>query len=571
MITKNQALNFMSKSNRRWFIVIIFLFLVASRLLHLGADPPVYLSPSGGLFGDESALAHNARNKILFGEWITDEWNPFVYNPILNVLEYFSFYLLGVGLKQLRLVNVVSISVSFLLLWTVLKKSSGRRVAFISVLLLGFNYVFTMYNRLGLNDTFLILPMTLTLFFWQEGLVKPKLLFFAGISSFACYITKASALYFILATLAALIFAVVQKYAAEKSVKRILSSLAFYLGGLIVSYIVWFVFFFSPYKMEFARVSSSWIGLAMPSHIGRFWLNLTSFTFPRYMANTPVELIITWFYVPLIIYGLVKWRNKVKPIEIYVFLWLIGGYVALNGLSYRPLRYFVPLIPAMCMLAAFALNRIWDFMEQKMIRMNRAMFVGVLIIGLPYAIWMMIFFNKCISLPRVLKIIYPISGLTILLLLLSLIVQKIRKNMFFGDWRNALNIFLRSTVVSIIAFSLYINGSFYRRWFNNPKYTVIETSRELGRTLDNAYIAGLWSPLATVENRHRCLYVGNNWFNYKDTFDRYPVTHLFLWDGNNKEELRFFQRAYPQIMEHADIVKIYSIKALPVRLFKINK
>ena len=54
-----------------------------------------------------------------------------------------------------------------------------------------------MYNRLGLNDTFLIFPMAVTFYFWVKGLNNPLALFGAGISSFACYITKASALYFI--------------------------------------------------------------------------------------------------------------------------------------------------------------------------------------------------------------------------------------------------------------------------------------------------------------------------------------------------------------------------------------
>jgi 4-amino-4-deoxy-L-arabinose transferase-like glycosyltransferase len=571
MMSKIQRPEFIRRANFRWLIVVLFAALLASRLIHLGADPPVYLSPSGGLFGDESALAHNARNKVLFGEWMTDDWNPYFYNPILSILEYFSFSLLGVGLKQLRLVNVAAVFVSLLLLWAVLKKSSGKRIALLSIILLGGNYIFTMYGRLGLNDTFLILPMALTLFFWQKGLDKPKILFLAGVSSFACYISKASALFFILATLAALIFALWQKYTAEKSVKRAVSSLVWYLSGLGVSYVLWFVLFYSPHKMEFARISSSWFSLAMPSHLGRLWLNLTSLTFPGYMTNTAVELIIAWLYLPLIIYGLLRWRKKMQPMEIYLFLWLCGGYVALNGLSYRPLRYFVPLIPAVCLLCAIALNKIWDFGEQKKRKVSKAMFIRLFILGLPYAAWVIILLNRCVSLERVLKIGSPILGLAVLLTLLLLIIQKVQKNVLFRDRPAALKVFLRSAVVSIIAFVLYLNGSFYWSWLRTPKYTVMETSRELGQILDNAYIAGLWSPLATIENRHRCLYVGNNWFNYQETFDRYPVTHLFLWDGNDKEELRFFQRAYPQIMEQAEMVKIYSIKALPVRLFKINK
>jgi len=81
--------------------------LALTRFIHLEADPPIYLSPSGGLFGDEAALAHNARNKVLFGIWITNEWNPFIYNPILTILEYFSFLSFGIDLIQIRVVNIL--------------------------------------------------------------------------------------------------------------------------------------------------------------------------------------------------------------------------------------------------------------------------------------------------------------------------------------------------------------------------------------------------------------------------------------------------------------------------------
>ncbi len=561
---------FLSAVRPRWLILLLFLVLLGIRFVHLGADPPVYLSPSGGLFGDESALAHNARNKVLFGKWISDDWNPFIYNPILSLLEYLSFSLLGVGLRQLRLVNVIAVGLSFFLLWPVLKKGSGRRVALLAVLLLGFNYIFIMYNRLGLNDTFLVLPMILTLSLWHRGLHRPAVLFLAGMSSFACYITKASSLFFVLATLFALIFAQIQKFAAEKRIRTLIGPPALYLGGVGLSYLLWHVLFFLPLRAEFAKISDRWFDLAMPTRLSRLWSNLASLTFPRYLTNTALELTIVWLFLPLLIFGLLRWWKKVRPMEIYALLWLGGGYVALNGLSYRPLRYFVPLIPAFALLCAFALDRIWEFAEQGPRRWSRGQLVWLLFLGPAEILWAMILFRRLVHPVRFLKIGGSVLGLTILILSLWLVRRKIREKEFSVDRKTALRVFLQSAVVSVVAFSLYLNGSFYLKWFKDPKYTVIETSKDLGKILDNAYIAGLWSPLATIENRHRALYVGRNWFNFESTFERYPVTHLFLWDGNDKEELRFFQSAYPQVMERAELIKIYFIKAKPVRLYKIR-
>ncbi|MEA3369393.1 MAG: hypothetical protein U9Q24_03460, partial [Candidatus Ratteibacteria bacterium] len=89
----------MFKDKKTILIICLFILLLGFKVGHLAADPPTQLSWSGGLFGDEGAHAHNARNKILFGKWITDDWNPVFYNPFLTAGEYCSFRLLGVGLR----------------------------------------------------------------------------------------------------------------------------------------------------------------------------------------------------------------------------------------------------------------------------------------------------------------------------------------------------------------------------------------------------------------------------------------------------------------------------------------
>ena len=556
---------------RHWYIILILLYIAGTRLYNLDVDPPIHLSSSGGLFGDETALAHNARNKALFGKWITDEWNPLIYNPILTLFEYVSFLIAGVGLIQLRSVNIIAVLIGFYLLFIALKQSSGPRIAFLSIILLGINYIFLMYNRLGLNDTFLFFPMTLTLYLWQKGLQKPPILFFAGISSFACYVTKATAIYFILSAFISLGYAVFQKYVIEKNLKNSFSQMIYYISGLIISYVGWYIFFFSPNRLEFARVSSSWSRLSVPHGLERYWDNLSSLTFAEYIANSPIELIISWLFIPFFIYAFFRNWRKVIPIEMLAFLWLIGGYVALNGLNYRPLRYFVPLIPAMCILSSMALNKIWDCKYQKKIEFNKATIFRNIFLCVVYFFWVNLFFQRLISFRKTLELGSLVLGAVILLFIIYYFIKKVIIRDSSSPGNGALNVFFRSTVVSLILLSMYHNVPGYMKWAANPKYTVIETSRELGKILDQAYIAGLWSPLATIENRHKALYVGNNWFNYRDTFKKYPVTHLFLWDGNNREELRFLKKAYPGIMERASILKIFDIKGLPIRLFKINK
>lgn len=550
--------------------IFLFISIVVVRLYHLGADPPMNLSWSGGLFGDETGYAHNARNKILFGQWITDGFNPVIYSPFLTLIEYLFFSVLGVGLIQLRLVNVTLIVLGLILLFSVLKKSERQRIALITILLLGFNYIFIMYSRLGLNDVFLIFPLILTLYLWQKGLNKYPILFLAGISSFVCYITKASALYFICVTLTSLLFAVFQKYKNEEGdIKSVIVPLAYFMSGLGISFVCWYIFFFSPNRAAFASISANWFHVAMPSNFTQLWNNLASPYLFKYLSRTPLELIISWVYAPLIIYGLFKnWRN-VQPLEIFVFLWLLGGYMVINGLNYHPLRYFISLIPPTCILTAFALDKMWETAFLKKITLNKfSLFWLIYIFWLIIIIKLSIYF---IGYNKMLKGLSLLAVSTAILSIIYFVIQKLKLIPNPGQRKSTVQIFCRSAVITLIFLSLSIDGFQYWEWAKSPQYMVKAVSKELGKILDNAYILGLWAPLATIENKHRSLYVGEKWFNYRDTFNRYPVTHLFLWDGNHRQELRFLQKAYPEVMKKVELLKTYTIKEYPVRLYKIKE
>ncbi len=67
--------------------------------------------------------------------------------------------------------------------------------------------------------------------------------------------------------------------------------------------------------------------------------------------------------------------------------------------------------------------------------------------------------------------------------------------------------------------------------------------------LDHAYIAGLATPMLCLENTHRALYVWENFTNYQNTSERFPVTHLFLGEFN--DEVRYYQRRFPEVMKRA--------------------
>jgi len=532
----------------------------------LDADSPSDLSWSGGFFGDEMALAHNARNKVLFGEWISDEWNPYIYSPLLTLSEYAFFSVLGVGLIPLRLVNIFILFLGFWPLLFTLRRERDWPTALLAVGLLGFNYIFLMYNRLGLNDTFLVFPMLMTLYFWHRGLEKPSYFILAGVSAFVCYTTKATALYFTLAAILSLVWAIAQKAREAGGLRKGLRSLGFFLGGLGLSSLAWYIFFFLPNRGRFSSAAEDWVGLAMPETIGRFLRNVTSPQVLKNFSLSPVELLVGLSFIPWLFIALLKDWKKIKPLEVFISLWLLGGYLAIDGLNYHPLRYDIPLLPPLMILAALLLSKIWNWSGSGNINLK-----SVLTRGWPYIIWILFVSQLSFGYRKL------VIGVLVLLGLISIFVLVLlgKPKLFAirgSDLNRRLRPLLRSAVVGLIVFGLIIQGVHYYRWVRRPDYTVRDTSREIGRMASGPFlIAGLWAPLATIENRHRSLYLGKNWYNYRKTFSRFPITHLFLWDGNNQEELRFLMERYPTIMERAVLLEIYNIKRFPVRFFRVNR
>ena len=91
---------------RRYVVAFLAIAIIALglRLIFPAADPP--WNPSVGVvWHDEGAWVHNARNKVLFGAWSLDAWNPMFVAPVFTALEYGAFELFGVGVRQARLVS----------------------------------------------------------------------------------------------------------------------------------------------------------------------------------------------------------------------------------------------------------------------------------------------------------------------------------------------------------------------------------------------------------------------------------------------------------------------------------
>src|SRR4030042_6158635 len=119
-------------------LALILVIAGALRLQNIRADPPLLLpsiSGSAGIYFDEGIYCTNARKKILLGRWITDEWNPIVYNAPLTLIYYLGFKLFGLSIVTVKVINILFGLLGILLFHTGLRSylTSGQALALASL------------------------------------------------------------------------------------------------------------------------------------------------------------------------------------------------------------------------------------------------------------------------------------------------------------------------------------------------------------------------------------------------------------------------------------------------------
>ena len=332
----------------------ILLASVLLRVLFINADPPVHLSGSGGLFFDEGALVHNARNTVLFGQWRLDEFNSYYYSPLLHFVQVLVFHLLGVGFLQERLIPIALGSASVFLLYRFASEAWSREAGLYAALFLGTSFYAVMYSRLGLLETPYTFLMVLTVFLWNRGR-KGHWTYSAaaGVSGACVYMSKSLALYFV-AAFATILIADTLMLRGQDRRRAVIGMVAVFAGiGVMMG--LWYFLFFSPNRDDILRIGEAWKRVSLPRSAAQVFNNLHDNPFFSYFFRSPIALAAGFAGAGAIVAATVaRWR-RFDAAEWLVVLWLAAGILGLGVLSYRPDRYYVPLIPAVALMAGRAL------------------------------------------------------------------------------------------------------------------------------------------------------------------------------------------------------------------------
>ncbi len=543
----------------------ILLASVLLRLLFPYADPPVNMSGSGGLFFDEGALAHNARNTVLFGQWRLDEFNSYHYSPLLHFVQVLVFQALGVGFLQERLIPIALGSATVFLLYRFASEAWGREAGLLAALFLGTSFYAVMYSRLGLLETPYAFLMVLTVFLWNRGRNKHwAYSAAAGVSGACVYVSKSLALYFVAAFAAILIVDVVMARGVSR--RRAVQGMAAAFSGMAVVMGLWYLLFFSPNQEDILRIGEAWKRVSLPRSAAQVFNNLHDNPFFSYFLRSPIALAAGFAGAGVIFAASVARRRAFDVSEWLVVLWLAAGVLGLGVLSYRPDRYYVPLIPAVALMAGRMLSRRAVDGDGSA---ARPLTFLAWIVGW---IWAAVAIRYMVIVPIVVGWRVGVLGPRWVQWVLAAVMAAGLLFVLFAVSRRANMEWMRTArpwaVGTLLIASVLIDGRQYVAWAKSRQYTMVETSRELAGVVGEGTVAGLAAPALCLENRAKTLYAWEPWFNFDNPFGRHPISHMVLAVYNG--EAAWYWQKFPTWMEKAHLIRVLRLWQSDFYMFSMN-
>ncbi len=494
---------------KEWLGLLLLLAVAATlRLQHIKADPPALIpavSGSAGVYFDEGIYCHNARNKVLFGQWITDEWNPLVYNAPLTLLYYLAFKTFGVSIVTVKALSVLFGLCGLLLFFVGVRAYLGPAHALGLTALFSMDFYGLMYNRIGLLENFssLCFLASFALFARSDG--KPRLSFFLGMTAAVAGLSKYLFAFFPIA--AALSVA----YQAWKRSDR--RSFPAFLGGGLTVGLPWFFGIYLPFRPTFGKIGAGWGMLSLPRSIGQAWSNLVHNPLPRYLQLAPAAALLLALFGGLVLLKLVRARKfPPEPIDLFVLFWILGGAVSLGLLNYRPLRYYVPVFPALYLAGSLLLR------DRDRIRTEARLFWLLMLASAALSFQV---FRMMGDRPSAFFAFPPVMrGLVYLLFAGAIALFLVRE----ARWKPVLEAAL---LVLALAGPLFL---YARHFYLAPTYDLERASRFFETLPPGSVVMGQEAPRLTLGTPFKALLAYENWFNDRDTFRRFKPTHLVVLD-----------------------------------------
>lgn len=529
-------------------LILILALAAGLRLRHIRADPPpllVHLTNSAGIYFDEAMYCHNARNKLLFDTWMTDDWNPVLYNGILTGVYYAAFKLFGLSIVTMKTVNIVFGLLGVLFLYLAVRRSLSSSYALGFAFLFAVDYYWTMYNRVGLLENFSTLFFIISYYLAVRAKDKPLPMIFFGVCVALAVLSKYLFFYFFFAALAAV------AYRARQD--RRWRDVGHFLAGTMAVLSVWFFAVFIPLASSFRKIGSGWLDLSWPESVGQFFFNIYRNNMHRYMSLVPLLFIVALLFSASVVVRLWK-RNPAPDLpELFVVLWMTGTFLQMAILNYQPLRYYLNIVPALFFAVSLAIKRRpW----------MRAHALPVLLV---FLIMAPLFHRFWIGLVKYPSALFAFNFMGVRFLVYAAILAALWMWLKSGPrFDRAATVFIFG-VLALSSLTIY-----YARFYQKPLYQLQAMSSSIRMLPPGSVIMGNEAPRLALETDFRLFPSFEGWFNDHDPFGEQRPTHLLTLDKYWGGEIRWIKRRFPDVVSRLKLLRQFPLWDTTVSLYKVN-
>jgi len=542
-------LNLKKKTQAPGLLVLLLILALAAalRLQHIRADPPsnlVHLTNSAGIYFDEAMYAHNARNKALFGVWMTDDWNPLLYNAVLTGIYYVGFELAGVNIVTVKVTTILFGLLGILFLYLAVRRYLVEELALGLSFLFAVDFYWTMYNRVGLLENFSTLIFIVSYYFLVRAEEKPRRMVLVGIFAALVALSKYLFFYFLLTSGLAV--------ARQAWVRKNWTAMKNYLAGVLAVVSVWFFAVFLPLASSFRKIGSGWMDLSWPENVGQVFFNIYRNNLHRYINLIPVLFIIGLLFAAMV---LVKFRQNQPPPdvrEMFVLLWIAGTFLQMAILNYQPLRYYLNIVPGLFIALSLALkDKDWLRAQARSV-----LWVFLLLAAFFYKFWI-----GLVKYPSAFFVYNP-TAVRILVYAAILLV-------FLNWWRGgrhetASSVFIAAALAAS-SFTVY-----YTQFYRRPVYQVQTAANSLRQLPPGSIIMGNEAPRLALETEFRLFPAFEGWFNDEDPFRKQRPTHLLTLDKYWGGELVWIRKLFPEIAANLRLIHRYPLWDTTISLYQVN-
>lgn len=558
-----------SKQNKNtkipiFLIICVFVFLLLIRLIHIDADPPHNLSTSMGYLSDPGNYVFNARNKILFGKWKVDDWNLMYVSPFPHYLTYLVFFIFGPGIAQMNIIPILfSIGNIILFFLIIYHPKSPFYFPLLFTLLLGVNFHFLMFSRIAVR----VMPMLFFILLALFCLIKLKKrikYILVGACCFIAFSIKGTALTII----PSFIGAVFLYEITHESLKSFLKNFIIFLSGVAPLAVLWFLAIYLPNNDIIRAYGSENINWLTPKNflVGliNFWRRPLFFS-----LEMPLITILGSLFLFLIIIKYIHSSHSIQLIDWVLFFWISSNILYFSFIYYRPTRHFIPLIVPLVLAGV----RLFNFLFQstnssiviKPIKFNYFFsFLALVVWNFFLTSFIFILFIKRPSLGDELRI-YSLKSL-IISIIVSLLIFLMAKQILQIKIKKEFTFIL---LVSIFIISFSFHFTRYLKWSLKPNFHIKNISQDLDKALPNSILAGLITPMISLENKLKVHPYYSGYINKgPDFLKKYNITHILT--TTYAVEKKNYIKDFPQELEKSRLIARFPLWKTHVELIKLN-